>query len=280
MIRLWTFLLFVASSSLALGESPPANEENLSNVSISNGERIFLNEKDFSIIPPNGWEIHKNRSGASFLFQIPYEANLVYQRTIQVLAFDGARPIDRYTGDDFAAIIIEEFSKAAGAVSGYRMRNKLPVELRDGTSGYLYYTEFNVDTVSLMQLHILVSSADRHFLMTYTDVAQHFDTENGSPHLEVAYSALISAELGTQAPSRFQSPVLLVVVILGIAFLGIAFKFLRRKSYINLDDIDDSEKSEEDVDNISNIEMEEHVEEVPDAWNLDSEDDDDDSNAS
>ena len=273
MMRLVWTIIFFSYSWQGFCQDPSPNEENLPNVTVSNGERVFLNEKDFSIVPPNGWEIHRNRAGASFLFQIPFEANLVYQRTIQVLAFEGAKAIDRYTGDDFAATIIEKFSAAAGAVTGYRMRNKLPVELRDGTEGYLYYTEFNVDTVALMQLHILISSADRHFLMTYTDVAEHFDTENGSPHLEVAYSALISAQVGTQAPSRFQSPVQLIVAIVGVIFLGIAFRLLRRKSYVNLDD-DLDEKSENDVDNISNLEMEEHVEEIPNSWNLDSEEDD------
>src|SRR5690606_25029214 len=114
----------------------------------------------------------------SLLMQAPYVKGMKYQRTIQVAAFNGPKYIDETTAREFEELIVNKFSRASASVEEYRIRNHLNVEMADARPGLLFYSEFILEGVPLMQMHVLVSAEDRHFLMTYTDLAQHFEDDS------------------------------------------------------------------------------------------------------
>ncbi|MGE0174862.1 MAG: hypothetical protein AB7T49_18870 [Oligoflexales bacterium] len=206
---------------------------------ISNGDRVFLEDKGFSIMPPVGWEVHKNIPGISLLFQVP-KKGVKYQRTIQVVWGQETYVMDDYTAQDFAKTLIERRSKAYGN-NGYRLRNQLPITLEDGTKAFLYYTEFEYDTFPMMELHILISSATGHFLMTYTDLAKFFEEQGGNSMLDVAYNSMISAKLDSKPAGRFDFLYKAGVVLLAFMLLWTVMRFLQgRHSFDEYAD-DDSE---------------------------------------
>lgn len=183
-----------------LGEtaSPTSPERTLA----EQGERIRIEDKGFSIIPPAGWEIRRNVRGLSLVFQAPKVAGDTYQKSIQVRYGQRVYAIDHITADEYARTLVENRSRVIPG-EGYRLRNKLPVELANGTKGLLFYTEFSFGDLPMMELHILVSSEKGHFLMTYTDIAENFESDAEGGWLDIAYESMRSARVGDQVGSRF-----------------------------------------------------------------------------
>ena len=183
------------------------------------GGRIAIPDTGFSIVPPPGWEVLRNSHGSSLLFKAPKQGGAIrYEPTIQVLVFNGYRYIDDLTQQEYGKLIVEKFSLLSNQVHNYRNRSEEKIKLESGDEAILYYTEFNYDDIPIMQMHILVSSATHHFLMTYTDLAQAFESEN-STALGTAYSSMHAALLDSKPPSRFQAlmiggPIAAVLIIL------------------------------------------------------------------
>ena len=210
--------------SFLFGGGTSEKSSNAKPLVLSTGKRISLPKRGLTLQPPVGWEVHRNIRGASLLLQVAKQPDLDYQRTIQVLAFEGPRFIDSTTEKEFAKVIIDRNSRAPG-VSGYRLQNSESIELEDGSSGLLFYTEFKVENTPLMQLHVLISSESRHFVLTYTDLAEHF-TDDRESHLDTAYRSIISARLKSQAPYRFQVPVMIFSIIIVVFGLGLLYKLI------------------------------------------------------
>jgi hypothetical protein len=171
---------------------------------IADGEPVELKEYGVSLTPPAGWEVYTEHPNLTLLMQTPYVEGMKYQRTIQVASFDGVKYIDEDTAKEFEELIVRKFSRASASVESYRIRNHLEIQLDDGRKGLLFYSELMLDGVSLMQGHILISNDKRHFLMTYTDLAQHFEDDTNNQYLTEAWNAMTSARLEGPSPARFE----------------------------------------------------------------------------
>ncbi len=193
---------------------------------ISQGERIDLPEVGFSITPPTGWLVNRNSHGSSLMFEVPKQANQIYQPTIQVMVFSNPRYIDEVTKKEYGDLIVEKFGKVSNRVTGYHLRSEEFVQMETGDPAILYYTEFQYDDVAIMQMHILISSASNHFLMSYTDLAKTFEDENAQG-LAVAYSSMHSAQLATRPPWRYQLFAIIGLVLLTIVVAWFVLRWIR-----------------------------------------------------
>jgi hypothetical protein len=200
-----------------------------SSVSTSSGERIEVPERGFSIVPPEGWEVHRDYPGTTLMFQIPKREAGVYQRTIHVNAMNGARAMDDMTAKEFEGLIVQNFTKNSAALVDFKIRNYVFVEIPTGHKAVMYYSEFNLAGEPMMQVHMLVSSADRHFLMTYTDLAKNFDGGSDSPYLNTAWQSMTSIDVGTQSPGRYTYVSQVIGGVVGFIALFTAFAFIRRR---------------------------------------------------
>ena len=200
-----------------------------SGVVTGDGSRITLREGDFSIIPPNGWEVYTQRPDLTLLAQPPMQNGMKYQRTLQVASFSDPRYIDAVTAKEFEEKIPRMFALSSQLVSDYRVRNQVPVDLSDGRKGLLFYTEFTIDRVNLMQAHILISSLNRHYLLTFTDLAEHFEGEGANQYLTEAWDSMVSSKLGSPTPQRFVGMVYGGVSVAVILVLGLFLVALRRR---------------------------------------------------
>ncbi|MFK7824961.1 MAG: hypothetical protein AB8G05_12445 [Oligoflexales bacterium] len=231
------------------------------NFIIANGERYVNQKKGFSILPPLGWEVHADYPNLSLLMQVPFSEGLGYQRTIQIMAFKGPKYIDDITRRDFEKVIVQRYSKVSQSVKNFRVRNHMITKMEDGREGVLYYTEFDLEHKRMMQAHILISSSSRSYLLTYTDVIEHFEGDKASEHLTKAWESMTSIKLGSDAPVRFQKTFLLGLIAICVLILLILFYLIRHakagKSYtdhtqsehLTEDDLKDVSEDEEKSDN-------------------------------
>lgn len=195
---------------------------------ISDGQRITLSDKDITLVPPKGWEVFTTHPSLTLLMQVPHQAGMKYQRTVQIASFSGSKFLDEVTAKEYEQIIVKKFTEVSTSVVDYRIRNHMPIEMADGRQGLLFYSEFQVDGVSLMQAHILVSSTKRHYVMTYTDLAEYFENDDKNQNLTEAWEAMTSIELEGRSPRRFESVFFIAIGATVLVLLGVAGYFVRR----------------------------------------------------
>jgi hypothetical protein len=196
--------------------------------------RVNFDDRGFSIVPPAGWKTTNPGQGMSLLMQPEFIPGMKYQRTLQVATFQGPKQISTDDAESFGEYLVSKFGSSAGNISGYRIRNFIPVSLKDGNQAMLYYAEFSIDGVALMQSHLLVSSRTRHYLVSFTDVAEHFEAEGEqAKFLATAWESMISFQVD-QRPSMQLTPAMkaAVATIFGLAIFGV-FGFLRWRKQRN-----------------------------------------------
>ena len=227
--RLLLLMIFLIKLSDLQAATRPGDAE------ISDGSRINVKGKGFSIIPPAGWEIHTEFPNMSLLLQVPFKKGLVYQRTIQVMIIKGSSYIDDITRKKYEEILVRKFSRVTESIKNYRIRNHLLTKMSDGREGILYYAEFTLEERKMMQAHILVSSSKHSYLLTYTDLIEHFEGDESSKYLTKAWESMTSILLVGDAPVRFQKMFLFGLLIIAILILLILFYLIRHakagKSY-------------------------------------------------
>jgi hypothetical protein len=195
---------------------------------VADGSRIEFKDRGFSIVPPKGWTVITSVQGASLLMQPNFVPGMRYQRTLQVATFQNARVIDQDNAEAFGDSLVERYANRSSNLSGYRIRNFIPVNLKDGNSGMLYYAEFKIDGVDLMQSHLVVSSRTRHYIISFTDVAEHFEGESEtSKFLSTAWESMISFQVD-EKPAMRLSPGMKAAMATAVSLIMIGFfAFLR-----------------------------------------------------
>jgi hypothetical protein len=214
-------------------QTPPVVEPQMTSSGTAQGaptliatgaQRVFVKENDFAIVPPKDWEVYTDISGLTMLMQVPHKVGDLYQRTIQVASFSGPRYMDEVTAEEFDETIVRKFRATSASIEDYRVRNHMDVEMADGRDALLFYTEFTLNEVALMQMHVLVSSQTRHYLITYTDLAEHFEKDDANQYLTEAWGAITSVQLGTRTPLRHETFLVIGGGVGGILLLvGIFF---------------------------------------------------------
>lgn len=190
--------------------------------SVSNGQKIILKEKGFSITPPAGWEVYKDIPNTTLLLRTPYQKDLGgFQRSIQVMSFKGIRYMDEVTAREYENLLLKKFKDVAANIKNYRVRNHVKLELANKTPAFLFYADYQADQLELMQAAVLVSSGKRHFLTIYTDLAKNIEAENTSPEFQEAWKSLLSIEVDSVPSTRFHTPTMIGIGIIGL--IGIIF---------------------------------------------------------
>ena len=198
-----------------------------SQVSTAVEKRLESTSKGISIIPPPDWNVKENQPGVTWFFTAPTKAGDPYERNIRVMSFVDSIYIDEVSFISFANKIKDNFSKASNSIKNYEIRDFSTVELLQGTTGGLFYADFLLAGVPMMQMHILVSSAKNHFLLTYTDTRSRFeDTSNG--YLDEAYTSMQSITVNSHPPQRYDFAIRMGLLVGVVLFLLITLSFFRR----------------------------------------------------
>ncbi|SMF46764.1 hypothetical protein [Pseudobacteriovorax antillogorgiicola] len=226
--------------------------------------------KDFAMKPPAGWEVAKEINGASLFFQAPDIEGDIYRRNIRVMSFSGPRYLDDVSFEEFAKEIQENSSKISNALKSYQIRDLTPVDLSAEVKGGLFYADFTLNQVPMMQMHILVSSAEHHFLMTYTDTRERFEnTSNGL--LDEAYQSMQSVRIKTKPPARtdFALKIGIGVTLVVVSFISVTV-FRRHRVKQLGHGLDEYGEDEDAVEPTQKVEEEAtHLEADGEAWSDD-----------
>lgn len=214
---------------------------------VSEGSRIEIDGKGFSIVVPAGWIVQKGLPRASLFAQARvFEGE--YPRNISVLRFPGPKFINQQTAEDFSERLVRTFPSASSTIENYSLRNHQTIQMDDGREGILIYTDFTGSGRKMMQAHVLVSSETNHYLATFTDLAEHFETSGEKAQfLTEAWTAMTSIQLDSPNPAPSQGLEIAIGLALGVALFGIGFSVTRRvlaaRSYRDFSGLNQEEAS-------------------------------------
>ena len=232
---------------------------------ISTAERIRLDEKGFSIIPPLDWEFFVDYPNLSFLTQIPFKKE-IYQRSIQIMTFKGVKFIDESTANEFSKTLVQKFSISHPLIQDYRLRNYTMTKTQDGSDAILFYTEFSLNDKQMMQAHILMSSKDNHYLLTFTDRKDHFEGEDDLNTINLAWQAMTSIQLDSKPPYRFQQ---ILIIIFILVFIGVFLTFLYFKRRKKAEEFSSDPENVTDLDNFDDLDgLDDEIVDDDEEWNI------------
>lgn len=221
------------SASGTPNEAPPEAAlpaENENGFYISDGSAVSVKDKGITITPPVDWEYSLTYPDSTMLMQVPEQPDAQYRRTIQITSFAGAFYFTEADIADFEKKLVDRFSSGDSSIANFRVRNHMPVDLDGGVKAHLFYTDFTIGDAELMQMHVLVSSENRHFLSTYTDLAAYFDVDAApAPHLNEAWEVMNSIKLETVAASPMASAFQFFMVGGLAALLFLGFTLMRNR---------------------------------------------------
>ena len=176
---------------------------------------------------------------------------LIYQnpRNIAVVRFKGSKLINDTTADEFAEKLVKTYPTTSSTIETYTMRNHQSIQMADGREGVLFYTDFMGSGRKMMQAHVLVSSETGHYLVTYTDVAEHFENPaDGTQFLADAWTSMTSIELDSPNPVPSKSLELAILGIISLASIGagvtLVKKYLAGRQYREYGEMEPGEGAE------------------------------------
>lgn len=198
---------------------------------ISQGERILIDGKGFSIKPPAGWIIQRDVPRISLSLVAPV-ADGQYPSNINVIRFSGAKIINQDTAEKFSEKIVKDFPATSPTIEAYTLRNSQPIDLADGRKALLFYTDFLGSGRKMMQAHVLASSETNHYLITYTDLAENFEPNAEgvqSPVFNFAWESLSSLELDSPNPVPSQELAWILGVVGALLITWFLVSFIRNR---------------------------------------------------
>lgn len=251
--------------------------------------RVVVEDKGFSIMPPEGWEVSNSLPDLTLFMQVPKDAETPYRRSLQVRYSHDSKVIDDLEGKQFKDVLKERRGNAL-RVARYEVDDPVLVKLANGQPAILYYAYFTLDQTELMEMHLLMGSEEGHFLLTYTDRASAFQARGPGTPLDRVYRSMLSAEVTSPSGSRFEFATKAGLTLLVLLILGWAFRFYQGRKSIQFqeDEIPDEEEvplsAAHATEEIVKAQAKAHSEEreihaldeghePEDQWNLDRDDD-------
>ncbi len=217
--------------------------------------RIHVGSAGFSMMPPTGWKVRDNVPGLSLVLEAQEEKSPKYRGTIQVQVAQGPRYLDSVGISDFQDEIKDKLGGEGSSLLDFTVRNSELVKADDGRDALLVYTGFNMNGAELLQAHLMISSENQHVVVTYTDLAERFDSNAADAPLGIAWAAMTSANIPGKNPERFAGAIhigaLAGLLIVFIAVLLTVRNALARKAYARV-----GTGAESDMNNITDMKSE------------------------
>ncbi|MCX6123206.1 MAG: hypothetical protein NTV34_00410 [Proteobacteria bacterium] len=220
-------------------------------VPVSDGTRLSIEGKGFTMAPPSGWIIRKDLPRNSLFLQPEKLSAEEYPRNISVIKFPGPMAINEASAEKFSQYLEKNFPSVSQEIEDYRLRNNQSMQMADGREGLLFYSDFTVHGKAMMQANVLVSSETDHYLISFTDVAEHFENPQGdSEFLATAWAAMTSIQLDSPNPQPMESLRWTFIGIGLVVIIGGAVSYARNRAagsvYRDYGDLEPGEGAELD----------------------------------
>jgi len=246
-IGVTTLLLANATVATANGEvAQPETEETpaqieetpqpVSQTIIADGQPIQLHEVGLSITPPTEWVVRSFAAGMSLVMhekdvelkekEIDYSKPL-FKRNITVTSRPFATPIDEKTAEELKEGLTKSMEESPLAADFKVLEHKF-FNYKGENDGLVLYSQLTLGSFPMMQMHVLLSGADRQYLLSYTDLADEF--QNNQEAFQAAWTTMTTVEFEGQAPVRYKELAIKGGAGFGILLLIITLFSLKRRS--------------------------------------------------
>lgn len=194
---------------------------------------LELTRLQAKITPPPGWESNQEIPGISLVMKEPASDKPSYDkpkynRNITLLTLHQPSPIDGQRLESLKADLTKQFSSTSG-VSDFQIIEAKLFDYRNKNDGILVYSSMKLGEYSMVQMHVLVSGAEKQYLMTYTDLLERFNDPKDYG-FAAAWSSMVSLEVPGTAPSRLEQnrPIYLGALAALFVFLGLGLWSFKR----------------------------------------------------
>lgn len=216
-------------------EAPQPSESSVrTDYTIADGNPYNLSDLSFSLIAPEGWETVTDNGQLTMVIQEPKpkfsnenREEVIFQRNITVAVMHEASPIDEERAEKLEKQLSEQFGKNTLATNFQVLEHRF-IDYKGKKDAILVYSSLNIGEHPMMQMHLLVSSSNKQFLLTFTDLEKRFIEDK--PMMEAVWNSMVSININGTAPSRYANAIKLGVGgLAGILLLGL-FGFARRRA--------------------------------------------------
>ena len=200
------------------------------NLNIAEGERFEYPERNFSIVPPTGFEVQDNAGGIFLNMREQHRRGLKYRRNIQVFWSKGFRYIDDAAAQKLAADIGPKFSKYSPSIKNYQVSRHSIVDIGE-RKAILFYNSYSIDKTEMAHIVMLISGSKEHYLVTFTDLLKNYEKNEGDEaYGNLWWDCFTSVSVAGKPPYRYRYYVLGGGVLAAFLLLGLPFLFFRKRS--------------------------------------------------
>lgn len=246
----WLRLVVSVSSGQTIAQQAATQGTPLNPGSMeSNGSRVWSEDPNFSITPPAGWTVtySKGGNGPTLILQEPITKPIsgskapMFRRNFVLAVSQEPSPIDDLRLKSFRGDL-EQFYGKNSLTRDFQVLEVKFFDWRNKNDGILAYSSWMAGDIQMQQMNVLVSSSNKQYMMTYTDMASRFTAE--SPEMSAAWQSIMSLEIPGAAPERYTE----IMMIGGFMLVGlvglISYKAIRRRRFSSMfDQINDGEHS-------------------------------------
>ena len=101
-------------------------------------------------------------------------------------------------------------------------------DYRGKNDGLILYSQLTLGEFPMMQMHVMVSGQDKHYLMTYTDLASEFQSNEAA--FQAAWNTMTTVNVEGVAPVRYHSLIVNGGIGLGVLLFFIFIIGMKRRS--------------------------------------------------
>ena len=230
-----TFILFMFLLSCSVYANKPSTNQYI----VSDGSRLFFDNKKFSIVPPWGWRIDTETIGGGLLMLSPLRKEARHNANIQLLKYNDYINIRSLSSKDVYNKFIKKFLDIHVQVRDLYLHDLLIIEFKKGVDGLSFYTSFSLNKEKMMQAFLLVSTINNHFLLSYTDKESYFRDRDVDGYFDEAWQSIASIEFTDDIYQPVINKfILFLIMIIFIIFTLLFYFRYRRNSRSYLDDVD------------------------------------------
>lgn len=229
---------FLIGGSLILSSLYGQSSSKLQNTAevatdISQEKPIEIGEGSFSILGPKDWNIIKSNNRTSIVIQKPQEKmaendfeTTYYQKNMTIAEMNHPSPIDYQEMVILKRELMRNFSRLPG-VTDYRVTSTEGVQDFQNTKGILLYSSFFLNQNPMTQLNLLISGANKSYLISFVDLSENFDTD-----FESVWASLNTIKVEGEAPYRYQNIVVVFAIISVLLIFFVLFIYWNNKRIV------------------------------------------------
>jgi hypothetical protein len=207
----------------------------------SNGP-LFLAEAGLTLTPPKGWEVVKGRSDLTLFMQKRHaakEEKVIGEETVKV-SYDPnmtvavnsyALPMDGTFAGEFKKLLENRFGKIATISNFMILEEPKMIDMQDGKKSLIIYSSYEMGGVKIGQMHMAVSGNGRTYLITYSDLAEHFLDETQDQSYAEAWGTMASVTLSSTIVAGYAKALLAGAAgLFSLLLSSLVFTFIRRRN--------------------------------------------------